>query len=346
MPAPRRTRTVRTIAVVGAIVIGAVLLGSCGSGSGDENTVHVYSGRHYDLEKAFADFTEQTGIKVEFQFGNDAELREKIEAEGEDTAADAYITVDAGNLVAGAEQGIFQPVDSEILDDAIPPVLRDPENRWFGLAVRARSIVYNPNEVDPSELSTYADLADPKWDGRLCLRNSSGGYQQSLVAGLIGEHGEPEARRIVEGWLDNAELLENDVLVLDAVDAGRCDVGITNHYYLARKYDDDPDFAVKMFWADQGPGESGVHVNISGGGVTRYADRPELARRLIEWLATDGQAALTHGNHEYPANPDVLADELVQERFGVDFTRSGLAAAEMGALNPQAVALMNELGYR
>jgi iron(III) transport system substrate-binding protein len=335
-----------TVALAGALVIGSLLLGSCGSGSGDENTVRVYSGRHYDLEQAFEQFTEETGIKVEFQFGNDAELREKIEAEGEDTVADAYITVDAGNLVAGAEQGIFQPIESELLDDVIPPVLRDPENRWFGLAVRARSIVYNPDEVDPSELSTYADLADPKWDGRLCLRNSSGGYQQSLVAGLIGELGEAEARRIVQGWLDNAELLENDVLVLDAIAAGRCDVGITNHYYLARKYDDDPDFPVRMFWADQGPAESGVHVNISGGGVTRHADRPELARRLIEWLATDGQAALTHGNHEYPANTDVLADELVQDRFGVDFTRSALAAAEMGALNPQAVALMNELGYR
>jgi iron(III) transport system substrate-binding protein len=343
---PSGTRRTRTVLALCALVVGALLLGACGSGSGDENTVRVYSGRHYDLEEAFADFTEQTGIKVEFQFGNDAELREKIVAEGEDTPADAYITVDAGNLVEGAEQGIFQPLDSQVLDDAIPPALRDPDNQWFGLATRARSIVYDPAKVDPSELSTYADLADPKWKGKLCLRNSSGGYQQSLVAALIGEKGEDEAKRIVEGWLDNAELLENDVLVLDAIDAGRCEVGITNHYYLARKYDEDPNFPVRMFWADQGPGEQGVHVNISGGGVTKHAERPELARQLLEWMATTGQQSFIAGNHEFPANPSVEPDQLLQERFDADFRHSPLTAQEMGALNAQAVQLMNEVDYR
>lgn len=335
----------RCLAAV-AVVLGAVLvISSCGTGSGDSaDTVRVYSGRHYDLETAFEKFTEETGVKVEFQFGNDAELREKIVAEGEDTPADAYITVDAGNLVEGANQGIFAPLDSPVLDDAVPAELRDPDNRWFGLAVRARGIVYNSDKVQPSELSTYADLADPKWDGRVCLRNSSGGYQQSLVASLIGSYGYDEALRIVEGWKDNAEILENDVLILDSIADGLCDVGITNHYYLARKYDDDPNFPVKMFWPDQQ--SAGVHINISGGGVTANAKRPELARQLLEWLATKGQTAFLAGNHELPINDRTQPDALLQEKFDLNFKRSSLSAAEMGALNAEAFKLMTEADYR
>jgi len=336
---PRRVLGLGALALVAAVVLGA-----CGSGSGDENTVHVYSGRHYELESAFEKFTEDTGIEVEFLFGNDAELRERIAAEGDDTQADAYITVDAGNLVKAADQGLFQPLDDPVLIDAIPAPLRDPENRWFALAVRARSIAYNPDEVQPSELSTYADLADPKWNDRLCLRVSSNVYQQSLVASLIADYGSEEAVRIVKGWADNAEILENDILILDAIAEGRCDVGITNHYYLAKKYEQDADFPVEMFWVDQQG--KGVHVNVSGGGVTTYAKRPELARQLLEWMATTGQEAFLAGQHEFPANPSVAPDELLQEHFEVDFLRNPMPAQTFGALNAEAVSVMNEAGYR
>jgi len=156
-----------------------VLLSSCGASSSDPDTDRVYSGRQYDLERAFTQFTEQTGIKVEFQFGNDAELRERIAAEGENTPADVFISVDAGNLVKAADQGLFRSLDAPALDAAIPPALRDPDNRWFGLSVRARSIAYDPDKVDPTQLSTYAALADPEWKGRLCLRNSGSVYTQS-----------------------------------------------------------------------------------------------------------------------------------------------------------------------
>jgi iron(III) transport system substrate-binding protein len=340
--ASNRRRAARWVLGVGIAAVVAVVLGSCASG--DDDTLRIYSGRHYGLEGAFEQFSEETGIDVEFQFGNDAELREKLVAEGEDTPADVYITVDAGNLVRGTEQGIFQPLDSAVLDEAIPEYLRDPEGHWYGLSERVRSIVYNPDEVDPSELSTYADLADPEWDGRLCLRNSSGGYQQSLVAQLIADEGYDEALRIVEGWLANAEIMENDVMILDSVAEGRCDVGIANHYYLARKYAEDPDFGVRMFWADQDG--NGVHVNTSGGGITAHANNPEEARELLEWLATDGQEAFLAGQHELPANPDVEPDEVVREHFELDFVRNPMPVWEYGALNAQAVELMNEAGYR
>jgi iron(III) transport system substrate-binding protein len=341
MPLPRLRRLAAPVAVA---IAGMLVLGACGLGGGDANTVRVYSGRQYDVEQAFAQFTEDTGIEVEFQFGNDAELRERIAAEGENTPADVFISVDAGNLAKAADQGLFQPIDDPVLTEAVPPALRDPQNRWFGLSIRARSIAYNPAKVDPSELSTYADLADPKWKGRLCLRNSSNVYTQSLVAALIADEGEEEARRIVSGWAANAEIMDSDVMILDAVAAGQCDVAITNHYYLARKYAEDPDYGVRMFWADQAG--KGVHVNVSGAGVTTYAKKPELGKQLIQWLATTGQSAFVSGNHEYPVNPTVAPDDLLVDRFGTDFLRNPMSAETFGSLNAEAVALMDEAGYR
>ena len=199
---------------------------------------------------------------MEFLTGNDAELRERIAAEGEETQADAYITVDAGNLAAAAEDGLFRPIDSPVLDGAIPAELSDPEHRWYGLAVRVRTIVYNPERLAADEVpTTYEELADPEWKGRLCLRNSANVYQQSLVASLIAAHGEDGALEIVEGWADNAEVVNNDVLVLESVADGICDIGIANHYYLGRMIEEVDDLPVDLIWANQE--DRGVHVNVS-----------------------------------------------------------------------------------
>jgi len=320
----------------------AVVAMACSGGGGD--TLRVYSGRHYDIEAAFEQFSDDTGISVEFLTGSDAELRERIAAEGERTQADVYLTVDAGNLATAAAEGLFQPLESDVLDEAVPPELRDPDSLWFGLAVRARTIVYSPERLAPDEVpATYEELAEPRWKGRLCLRNSSNVYTQSLVASLIAAHGPEEAERIVAGWADNAEILANDVLILESIADGRCDVGIANHYYLARIFDERPDFAVALAWANQD--DRGVHVNISGGGITRYADHPELARRFLEWLATDGQSAFVDGNFEFPVNRTVAPAPLLVDRFGDDFRRDPLGASVFGSLNADAVRLMDEAGY-
>jgi iron(III) transport system substrate-binding protein len=340
-PRPSLSRSAR-VAYAG-LVVGALapVLGSCG---GDDDVLRVYSGRHYGIEEAFEQFTEDTGIDVEFLTGNDAELRERIAAEGDETQADAYITVDAGNLAAAADQGLFQPIRSTVLSEAIPAELSDPEGRWYALTLRARTIVYNPSEIDVADVpTTYEQLAEPDWEGRLCMRNAANVYQQSLVASLIEHHGYDEALRIVEGWASNAEIMANDVLILEAVNDGLCEVGVTNHYYLAREYDEDPDFGVELLWANQD--DRGVHVNISGGGVTTHSSRPEEATAFLEWLATDGQQVLIGGNHEFPANPDVPPDEVLVDRFGVDFVRDPLQPAVFGALNPDAIRLMDEAGY-
>jgi iron(III) transport system substrate-binding protein len=326
--------------------VSIVLVAGCGVVSaGESETVRVYSGRHYDLEQAFQEFAEETGISVEFLYGGDAELRERIAAEGEDTPADIYMTVDAGNLWKAADDGLLAPLDSAPLRDAVPEALRDPDGRWYGLSMRARTVMYDPARVDPSELDptdTYAGLTDPKWNGRLCMRTNTNDYTQSLVASLIADHGEDGAREIVAGWVANdVEIFGDDVSILENVAAGSCDVAITNHYYLARLMEEDPDFPVRPFWANQDG--RGVHVNISGAGVIAGADHPDLAQRLLEWLATDGQNSFVDGNHEYPVNPAVQPEPLIAG-FG-EFSYEPIDARAYGELNAQAVELMNEVGY-
>jgi iron(III) transport system substrate-binding protein len=327
----------------------AILLGLAGLAAGacsddDGETLTVYSGRHYGIETAFEEWSDETGIEVEFLTGDDSELRERIAAEGEDTEADVYLTVDAGNLWAAAEDGVFQPLESEVLETSIPDELQDEQNRWFGLAMRMRTIVYNTELVDESDVpTTYAELAEPEYEGRVCMRNSNNDYQQSLVASMIAAEGEDATIEILEGWARNAEIFANDVELLEAMAAGACEIGVVNHYYLARMLEEDPDVPIGLVWAE--PEGRGVHVNISGGGVTKHADDVDLAQQFLEWLATDGQTTLVADNHEYPANPEVEAEPLIRDTFGTDFARDQLRSDELGSLNEAAVRAMDEADF-
>jgi iron(III) transport system substrate-binding protein len=318
----------------------------CGLFGEEDADIQVYSARHYDLEQAFEDFTEETDLTVKFLYGDDAELLERLKSEGDDTPADVFMTVDAGMLWNAAEQDQLEPIDSSVIEEAVPEDLRDPEGRWTGLAMRARTVMYNPDAVDPSEFDprdTYAGLGDPKWRGRLCMRDETASYTQSLVASLIDLHGRDRALEIVTSWVDNdVEVMSNDVELLEAIDAGGCDVGITNHYYLARLLEENPDFNVEPFWASQ-EGE-GTHVNISGAGVVAASDAKDDAQQLIEWLATDGQSPFVDDNHEYPVNPDVEPD-AVAAGFG-EFERMPVDAAAYGSLNAEAVEVLEEAGYQ
>ncbi|MGH9040026.1 MAG: extracellular solute-binding protein, partial [Acidimicrobiia bacterium] len=212
------------------------------------------------------------------------------------------------------------------------------------LALRARSIIYNPEKVDPAELSTYAALADPKWKGRLCLRNSTATYTQSLIASLIAHEGYEGAKTIVAGWIANEpEMINSDPEIVRTVSKEGCDVAIVNHYYLAQELTKNPRLDVKMFWADQAG--RGTHVNVSVAGVTKYADDPDVAQQFIEWLATDaGQKVLVSESDEYPANPAVDPADVVKG-FG-EFKADELQATEIGNLNADALKLMDEVGYQ
>jgi len=337
----------RLPALVAAGLSTAALMATTGCGLFDQPAdLQVYSARHYGSEEVFKQFTDETGISVDFLGGDNAELLERIKAEGDDSPADVYLTVDAGNLWEAAQEGVLEPVDSQTLDEAVPQQYRDPQDRWFGLVLRARTVLYNPDLVDPAELDakdTYAGLADPKWQGRLCMRDESEAYQVSLVASLINLYGRDRTLDIVRGWVDNGvEIMSNDVLLIEAVDAGTCDVALVNHYYLAREVVDHPDLNVKLYWASQEG--AGTHVNISGAGVVATSDNKSQAQELIEWLATKGQSALIEGNHEYPVNQDVEPDPIAAS-FGT-FTPMTLDAEAYGADNADAVKLLQEAGYQ
>ena len=340
MPA-LRSRSLLT-ALAGLTVLPA--LAACGvTSASDGPAIQVYSARSYGAEEAYARFTEETGIEVEFLNGNDAELRERLEAEGADTEADVYMTVDVANLALAAEQDLLQPVESERLEQAVPASLRDPQNRWFGLSERARVIIYDEDTVDPSQLSTYAALGDPQWEGDLCLRTSTSAYTQSLVASVLAHEGEQRAREIVEGWVANdPQIMANDNEIVRTVGAGGCSVGVTNHYYVARERAADPDLGVGVFFPNQAT--TGTHVNISGAGVTRHADDVEAATRFLEWLATTGQSLFVDGNFEYPVNRSVQPVQTLQE-LGT-FDRDELNVGELGSYNADAVQLLTDAGYR
>jgi iron(III) transport system substrate-binding protein len=305
----------------------------------------VYSSRsHYGAEQVFADFTRDTGIRITFFEGNNNEVFERLRNEGSRTKADVLLTVDAGNLWNAARAGLLQPVTSPTLEANVPAHLRDPEGRWFGVAVRARTIMYHTGRVQPAELSTYEALAEPKWKGRLCLRSSSAIYNQSLIASLIREYGAERTEKMVRGWVANvAATLNNDTAVLQAIAAGQCDVGLTNTYYLARIAAKDPAFPVKPFWADQRA--NGVHVNISGAGVTTHTTKRAEAIRLIEYLTRpEVQARLAGASFEYPVNPVVKPAVLLAAWGTFTPQRSGVAAA--GQFQADAVRLADRAGYR
>ena len=336
----------RLIAATASLAAVAAALTGCGIIGGQPADLQIYSARHYDLEGAFGEFTDETGISVEFITGDDAELLERLKAEGEDSPADVFMTVDAGNLWNAARQDELAAVDSAALNEAVPEDLRDPQGRWFGLAMRARTVTYNPGNVDPAEfdaVDTYAGLADPKWKGRLCMRDATSSYTQSLVASLIDLHGREKALEIAKGWVANeVQIMSNDVLLLEAIDAGTCDVGINNHYYLARTLEEKPDFKVDLYWASQQG--AGTHVNISGAGLVAGSDNAGEAQRLIEWLATKGQNAFVDANHEFPVNPAAKPEPVIAG-FG-EFKRMPLNAEAYGDLNAEAVDLLAEAGYK
>ncbi|QOC22983.1 extracellular solute-binding protein [Wenzhouxiangella sp. AB-CW3] len=308
--------------------------------------VVVYTSRQpYLIEPLFERYTAQTGVSVDFTSDNEASLIERLAAEGARTQADVFMTVDAGNLWHATQRDLLKPAESELLASSIPPMFADDQGRWYGLSVRARTIVYHPERVDRDELSTFEDLADERWAGRLCMRTSRKVYNQSLVALLIEHHGEERAEEIVRGWVANLATnpYSSDTQTIEAVAAGQCDVAIVNSYYLGRLLVDDPDYPVALFWANQE--STGVHVNVSGAGITRHAPRPDQARALLEWLASEeAQAEFAERNLEFPARPDIAPRGVVAEWGSFEADDTPLTVA--GERQAQAVRLMDRAGYR
>jgi iron(III) transport system substrate-binding protein len=327
----------------------ALALGASGAAAQE---VNVYSSRHYDTDVAMYDaFTERTGIAVNLIEGDADQLIERIKAEGRNTPADVLITVDAGRLWRAEEAGLLQPVSSPVLEKSIPAALRDPEGRWFGLSQRLRGIVYAKDRVNPSELTRYEDLADPKWRGRVCMRSSTNVYNQSLVASMIEADGVEATEAWARGLVDNFARPPQgaDTDQIEAVAAGECDVTVVNHYYLVRLMEseaaDDGAVADKVGIVFPNQDGRGTHANISGAGVVANAPDKENAVKFLEYLTTpEAQAYFAQGNHEFPAVTGVKLDPVL-EQWGVIKT-DAINAAKLGENNPEAVKLMDRVGWK
>lgn len=314
--------------------------------SADGQTVTIYSSRNEQLIKPLLDrYTEQTGVKVELVTDKDGPLMARLQAEGQNTPADMLLTVDAGNLWQAAEQGLLQPVASSVLEANVPAKYRDPEGRWTGLSLRARTIFYDPSKVSADQLSTYADLADPKWKGKLCLRTSKKVYNQSLVASMMEHLGAEKTEAVIRGWVANlaTDVFSDDTNLLEAIAAGQCEVGIANSYYYGRLLDEKPDFPVKIFWANQGT--TGTHVNISGAGVVTGSDNADGALKLMEWLSSDdAQGLYASADKEFPVKVGVDESEML--RSWGQFKPDDINVQKFGALQTQAIQMMDKAGYK
>ncbi|MFM7484629.1 MAG: extracellular solute-binding protein [Burkholderiaceae bacterium] len=310
------------------------------------DTVTVYSARNEQLLKPILDrYSKETGTEIKLLTANEGALLARLNAEGASTPADVLITVDAGNLWLAAQQGQLRALNSSVLQKNIPAHLRDPDNQWFGLSVRARTIVYSKSAVRPAELSTYEDLAQPKWKGKLCLRTSKKVYNQSLIAMMITELGEAKTEEIVRGWVANLVTtpFPDDTSLLKAIAGGQCQVGIVNTYYLGRILVKEPDFPVGLFWANQSG--SGAHVNVSGAGITKHAKNPAGAQKLIEYLSMEtAQSFYVDEDLEFPANPKVKPNSIVKD-WG-SFKPNLLNVSKAGELQAAATKLMDRAGYK
>ncbi|HBM09132.1 iron ABC transporter substrate-binding protein [Pseudomonas sp. Choline-3u-10] len=308
--------------------------------------VVVYSSRIDELIKPVFDaYTAKTGVNVKFITDKEAPLMARIKAEGENTPADLLLTVDGGNLWQAEQMGILQPMNSAVVNDNIPSQYRSSTDGWTGLSLRARTIVYSPERVEEGELTTYEALADKNWEGRLCLRTSKKVYNQSLTATLIETHGAEKTEEIIKGWVNNlaTDVFADDTALVQAIDAGQCDVGIVNTYYYGRLHAQNPDLKAKLFWPNQDG--RGVHVNLSGIGLTKHAPHPEAARKLVEWMTTpEAQSIFADINMEFPANPEVKSSAEVSA-WG-DFKADTIPVEVAGKRQAEAIMLMDRAGWR
>ena len=322
-------------------------------GVAQEKVINLYSARHYDTDNAlYEGFTKKTGIKVNLVEAKAEELVERIKSEGANSPADVIITVDAGNLWRAKEAGILQPTNSGMLEAAVPASLRDPDKMWFGFSKRARVIIYNKDKVNPSQLSTYEDLAKPEWKGKILVRSSSNVYNQSLVGWLLEALGPQKTEEWVRSFVANfARPPEgNDTAQIKAVADGVGDVAIANHYYVARlansKKPEEKAIAEKVRVFFPNKRDRGTHINISGGGVVKTAPNKDGARQFLEYLVSpEAQEIFAKGNYEYPIVKEVPTNEVVKS-FGELKGDEKTLAAVFGKNNPDALKIMDRAGWK
>lgn len=313
-------------------------------------TINVYSARHYDTDdELFAGFTRKTGIKVNLVEAEADQLIERIRNEGRNSPADVLITVDAGRLWRAQQAGVLQPVSSRVLS-SIPANLRDPQGNWFGLSKRARVIMYNKDKVNPAQLSTYENLTNSRWKGKILVRSSTNIYNQSMTGAMLAVHGAQKTEQWARGLVANFARPPQggDTDQIKAVAAGVGDIAIANTYYLIRLMQSSkPEeravaAKVKAFFPNQR--DRGTHINISGGGVVKTAPNKQAAIQFLEYLVSpEAQRLFALGNNEYPVISGVALDPAVKS-LG-NFKEDKLNAAIYGRNNGEALKIMDRAGW-
>tara|TARA_Y100000768_G_scaffold385130_1_gene370592 strand:- start:264 stop:1331 length:1068 start_codon:yes stop_codon:yes gene_type:complete len=319
--------------------------------SADE--VNIYSARKgYLLQPLVDAFQNDTGIKVNVISGKAKVLQKRIKQEGQNTRADVLLTVDAGNLFKAKEDGLLKRISSKKLNKLIPSYLRDEDGYWFGLSIRSRVIMYNPDKVKISNLSTYEDLADKKWKNRICIRSSSNIYNQSLLASIISNLGEDNAEQWARDVKSNfsKDPKGNDRTQMTSVVMGECDVTIANTYYLGKwissEKDNERKYAEKISVFFPNQESSGAHINISGAAIIKYSKNEANAIRFLEYLASDvAQELYAQANHEYPIRDNIAVSKIV-ESWGYPFKKDTLNLGELGKNNRKAVMIFDRVGWK
>jgi iron(III) transport system substrate-binding protein len=326
-----------------ALLILALLVASVVAFSGGADVV-VYNGRsQYGDEKAFTVFQDETGKKVELRGGTAPELFERLRSEGSDTPADLLVTTDLANLWRAEQAGLLQPVKTPTLERQVPSDLRDKDGAWWGLSVRIRTPMRSIERVPADAVKSYEDLGDARFKGKLCLRTSNNEYNQSFVADRLAKKGDAATEKLLRSWMANDPIiLGSDTDVLKAIQAGRCDVGLTNHYYLARVIKDDPKFPVTPAWPDQDG--AGAHANLSGVGLVKGTKHRATAIKLMEHLTAPEAQKTIAANGEFAADPQVPpATYLTAWK---DVKLDPIDVEQAAKRLPDAVALMQRVGWR
>ncbi|HEX5910387.1 MAG TPA: extracellular solute-binding protein, partial [Thermoleophilaceae bacterium] len=294
-----RRSLILVLALAGLVVAGG-LVGVVLATSGGDDKLTIYTARsHYGEEKPFKTFAGDQDVNLTLFGGSASELYERLKSEGGNTKADALITVDAANLYRAQAAGLLAENRDPEVEKHVPANLRDPKGRWYGLTVRARTIMRSTERVKPNDVTTYAGLGDPRWKGKLCLRSGTSEYNISFVADRIAKDGAARTKAMLQRWMDNEPtILGSDTDVLKSIANGACDVGLTNSYYLGRELEEDEDFPVAPVWADQKG--RGTHLNLSGIGVVEGADQAEEAKKLVRYLTEPSeQRVFAQNNHEF-----------------------------------------------
>ncbi|HEX3484350.1 MAG TPA: extracellular solute-binding protein [Micropepsaceae bacterium] len=316
------------------------------------DALNIYSARHYDSDELLYDgFQKATGIPVNVIEGDGPELLARMKAEGKNSPADVFLTVDAGNLWLAEKENLFQPAQSKILEARIPASLKSPKNLWFGFSTRARLIFVNAKKVDPRSVQTYDSLADPRLKGKICMRSSSAVYNLSLLGAMIAHMGPAKAEQWVRGVVANFARPPQgaDTTLLQSVAAGECGVTIANHYYYMRlvnsKVKGERDAAKKLTPIFPDQDGYGTHVNVSGGGVMASAPHKAIAVKFLEFMASDAaQNIIAGANYEFPAVASVpITPEL--KTLG-KFKTDPLNVSFYGQNQAQAQTIFDRAGWR